>query len=120
MLALKRMALLSKSESCASPTSPGEGKTLKHIPLTLWDINLQHNETYKEVKKFTDCQLHSTSLPFLSDSVFSPEAEHALQTLEHKMQGPPHFTQCLKDQTVTSGSGARLSCHLTGTPQGSD
>lgn len=35
------------------------------------------------------------------------------------MQGPPQFTQSLKDQTVTSGSSARLSCHLTGTPQGS-
>ncbi|XP_011602461.2 myosin light chain kinase, smooth muscle [Takifugu rubripes] len=75
LLALKRMALLSKSESSASsPITPGE------------------------------------------ESPFSPEAEHALQTLEHKMQGPPQFTQSLKDQTVTSGSSARLSCHLTGYP----
>ncbi|XP_056870891.1 myosin light chain kinase, smooth muscle isoform X1 [Takifugu flavidus] len=75
LLALKRMALLSKSESSASPPiTPGE------------------------------------------ESPFSPEAEHALQTLEHKMQGAPQFTQSLKDQTVTSGSRARLSCHLTGYP----
>lgn len=31
------------------------------------------------------------------------------------MQGPPQFTQSLEDQEVTSGSSARLSCHLTGT-----
>lgn len=74
MLALKRMALLSKSDSCASPTSPGE------------------------------------------DSPLSPEAEHALQSLECKMQGPPQFTQSLEDQTVAQGSSARLSCHLTGYP----
>ncbi|XP_073350763.1 myosin light chain kinase, smooth muscle [Pagrus major] len=74
LLALKRMALLSKSDSTGSPTSPGE------------------------------------------DSPLSPEAEHALQSLERKMQGPPQFTQILADQTVTRGSSARLSCHLTGYP----
>ncbi|XP_036945092.1 myosin light chain kinase, smooth muscle isoform X1 [Acanthopagrus latus] len=74
LLALKRMALLSKSDSTTSPTSPGE------------------------------------------DSPLSPEAEHALQSLERKMQGPPQFTQSLEDQTVTQGSSARLSCHLTGYP----
>ncbi|KAM6904673.1 myosin light chain kinase, smooth muscle [Xenentodon cancila] len=74
MLALKRMALLSKSDSCASPTSPRED-----LPL-------------------------------------SPEAEHALQSLEREMQGPPQFTQSLEDQTLTQGSCARLSCHLTGYP----
>lgn len=74
LLALKRMALLSKSDSTTSPTSPGE------------------------------------------DSPLSPEAEQALQSLERKMQGPPKFTQSLEDQTVTQGSSARLSCHLTGYP----
>ncbi|KAF6736288.1 Myosin light chain kinase, smooth muscle [Oryzias melastigma] len=74
MLALKRMTLLSKSDSCASPTSPGEV------------------------------------------SLMSPEAQNALQSLERKMQGPPVFTQKLEDQTVTEGSSAHLSCHLTGYP----
>ncbi|XP_056258199.1 myosin light chain kinase, smooth muscle [Seriola aureovittata] len=74
MLALKRMALLSKSDSSGSPTSPG------------------------------------------GDSPLSPEAEHALQSLEQKMQGPPQFTQSLEDQTVAQGSSVRLSCHLTGYP----
>nr|XP_033501640.1 myosin light chain kinase, smooth muscle isoform X1 [Epinephelus lanceolatus] len=74
LLALKRMALLSKSDSSSSPTSPGE------------------------------------------DSPLSPEAEHALQSLERKMQGPPQFTQSLEDQTVAQGSSVRLSCHLTGYP----
>ncbi|XP_044036078.1 myosin light chain kinase, smooth muscle isoform X2 [Siniperca chuatsi] len=74
MLALKRMALLSKGDGSGSPNSPGE------------------------------------------DSPLSPEAEHALQSLELKMQGPPQFTQSLEDQTVAQGSSARLSCHLTGYP----
>ncbi|XP_034394860.1 myosin light chain kinase, smooth muscle isoform X3 [Cyclopterus lumpus] len=76
LLALKRMALLSKGDSSASgsPTSPGE------------------------------------------DSPLSPEAEHALLSLERKMQGPPHFTRSLEDQAATRGSSARLSCHLTGYP----
>ncbi|XP_062264613.1 myosin light chain kinase, smooth muscle [Platichthys flesus] len=75
MLALKRMALLSKGDSSpGSPTSAGENSPL------------------------------------------SPEAEHALLSLEQKMQGPPHFTQCLKDQRVAPGSSACLSCHLTGYP----
>ncbi|XP_060883383.1 myosin light chain kinase, smooth muscle isoform X2 [Labrus mixtus] len=74
LLALKRMALLSKSDSSGSPTSPGE------------------------------------------DSPLSPEAEHALQSLERQMQGPPNFTQSPKDQAVAQGSCARLSCHLTGYP----
>lgn len=73
MLALKRMALLSKSDSSGS-ISPVDGSPL------------------------------------------SPEAEDALQTLEKKMQGPPHFTETLRDQTVAVGSKARLSCHLTGYP----
>uniref|UniRef100_A0A3P8WKQ8 Myosin, light chain kinase 5 n=1 Tax=Cynoglossus semilaevis TaxID=244447 RepID=A0A3P8WKQ8_CYNSE len=67
MLALKRMALLSKSDSSASPTSP-------------------------------------------------ELAQHALQSLERKMQSRPHFTQCLEDQTVAQGSTACLTCHLTGYP----
>ncbi|XP_074512236.1 myosin light chain kinase, smooth muscle isoform X2 [Sebastes fasciatus] len=76
LLALKRMALLSKGDSSApgSPTSPGE------------------------------------------DAPLSPEAEHALLSLERKMQGPPRFTQSLEDQTVALGSGVHLSCHLTGYP----
>ncbi|XP_018558000.1 myosin light chain kinase, smooth muscle isoform X1 [Lates calcarifer] len=74
MLALNRMALLSRGESSTSPTSPG------------------------------------------GDSSLSPEAEHALQSLERKMQGPPQFTQTLEDQTVAKGSSARLSCHVTGYP----
>ncbi|XP_032393378.1 myosin light chain kinase, smooth muscle isoform X3 [Etheostoma spectabile] len=74
LLALKRMAQLSKSDISVSPTSPAED-----LPL-------------------------------------SPEAEHALQSLERKMQGPPQFIQGLEDQTVAPGSSARLSCHLTGYP----
>ncbi|KAM3598959.1 uncharacterized protein V6R79_024694 [Siganus canaliculatus] len=74
LLALKRMALLSKSDSSASLSSPG------------------------------------------ADSPLTPETEHALQSLEEKMQGPPQFTQSLEDQTVSPGSTARLSCHLTGYP----
>ncbi|XP_033999706.1 myosin light chain kinase, smooth muscle [Trematomus bernacchii] len=74
LLALKRMALLSKGDSSVSLTSPGED-----LPL-------------------------------------SPEAEHALQSLERKMQVPPQFTQSLEDLTVVQGSCARLSCHLTGYP----
>ncbi|XP_047428666.1 myosin light chain kinase, smooth muscle isoform X2 [Mugil cephalus] len=74
MLALKRMALLTKSDSSVSPTSPQQ------------DLSLD------------------------------PETEHALQSLERKMQGPPQFTQSLKDQTVAQGSSARLSCYLTGYP----
>lgn len=73
MLALKRMALLSKGDSSGS-TSPGE------------------------------------------DSPLTPEAEHALLSLERKMHGPPHFTHSLQDQTVAPGSAARLTCHLTGYP----
>ncbi|XP_017284900.1 myosin light chain kinase, smooth muscle isoform X2 [Kryptolebias marmoratus] len=72
--ALKRMALLSKSDSSGALTSPR-----KEEPL-------------------------------------SPEAEQALQSLEQKMQGPPQFTQSLEDRSVTQGSCARLSCHLTGYP----
>ncbi|XP_037544549.1 myosin light chain kinase, smooth muscle [Nematolebias whitei] len=72
MQALKRMALLSKSDSSATLTSPGK------------DVRL------------------------------SPEAEHALQSLEQKMQGPPQFTKSLEEQTVARGSCVRLSCHLTG------
>uniref|UniRef100_A0A3P9D773 Myosin, light chain kinase 5 n=1 Tax=Maylandia zebra TaxID=106582 RepID=A0A3P9D773_9CICH len=68
MLALKRMALLSKAEGSASPTTPGG------------------------------------------------EAEEALTSLELKLQEPPVFTKRLKDRTVTQGSSARLSCHLTGYP----
>ncbi|KAM4530121.1 myosin light chain kinase, smooth muscle isoform 3-T3 [Odontesthes bonariensis] len=75
MLALKRMALLSKSDDSASPTSIGEASPL------------------------------------------SPEAEHALESLERKMQGPPLFTQSLEDQAVAQGSCAHLICHLTGTHQ---
>ncbi|KAL6103230.1 uncharacterized protein ACO6RY_02672 [Pungitius sinensis] len=76
LLALKRMAVLSKGESSASasPTSP---RTV---------------------------------------SPLSPEAKHALQSLELKMQGPPQFTQTPADQTVDRGSRVRLSCHLTGYP----
>ncbi|CAJ1076168.1 myosin light chain kinase%2C smooth muscle isoform X1 [Xyrichtys novacula] len=74
LLALKRMALLSKSDSSGSPTSPGE------------------------------------------DSPLSPEAQHALQALEHRMHSPPKFTQSPEDQTVTRGSSACLSCHLEGYP----
>uniref|UniRef100_A0A3B4V3V6 Myosin, light chain kinase 5 n=1 Tax=Seriola dumerili TaxID=41447 RepID=A0A3B4V3V6_SERDU len=48
--------------------------------------------------------------------LYNPEAEHALQSLEQKMQGPPQFTQSLEDQTVAQGSSVRLSCHLTGYP----
>ncbi|KAG7243548.1 hypothetical protein INR49_011104 [Caranx melampygus] len=74
MLALKRMALLSRGDSTVSPTSSG------------------------------------------GDSPLSPEAEHALQSLEQKMQGPPQFTQTLEDQTVAQGSSVSLSCHLIGYP----
>ncbi|XP_068434941.1 myosin light chain kinase, smooth muscle [Clinocottus analis] len=76
LLALKRMALLTKVDSSASGslTSPVE------------------------------------------DSPLSPEAELALLSLERRMQGPPHFTQSLEDQTADQGSSARLSCHLTGYP----
>ncbi|XP_005920394.1 myosin light chain kinase, smooth muscle isoform X1 [Haplochromis burtoni] len=74
MLALKRMALLSKAEGSASPTTPG------------------------------------------GESPLSPEAEEALTSLELKLQEPPVFTKRLKDRTVTQGSSARLSCHLTGYP----
>ncbi|XP_029914606.1 myosin light chain kinase, smooth muscle isoform X2 [Myripristis murdjan] len=74
LLALKRMAMLSKGDNPVSPTSPGE------------------------------------------DSPLTPEAEHALQSLELKMQGPPQFSQSLEDQTVAQGSRACLSCHLTGYP----
>ncbi|CAL1587784.1 unnamed protein product [Knipowitschia caucasica] len=73
MLALKRMALLSKSDSSAS-TSPAD------------------------------------------EPPMSPEAEHALQTLERKLQGPPRFTEFLQDQSTSLGSSARLSCHLSGFP----
>lgn len=55
------------------------------------------------------------SPPSVPDLPLSPEAEHALLSLEHKLQGPPQFTQGLEDQTVAQGSSARLSCHLTGT-----
>uniref|UniRef100_A0A3Q3BAL8 Myosin, light chain kinase 5 n=1 Tax=Kryptolebias marmoratus TaxID=37003 RepID=A0A3Q3BAL8_KRYMA len=70
--ALKRMALLSKSDSSGALTSPRKGETIS--------------------------------------------AEQALQSLEQKMQGPPQFTQSLEDRSVTQGSCARLSCHLTGYP----
>ncbi|XP_070704824.1 myosin light chain kinase, smooth muscle [Pempheris klunzingeri] len=50
------------------------------------------------------------------DSPLSPETEHALQSLERRMQGPPQFSQILEDQTAAQGSSARLSCHLTGYP----
>uniref|UniRef100_A0A672HMR6 Myosin, light chain kinase 5 n=1 Tax=Salarias fasciatus TaxID=181472 RepID=A0A672HMR6_SALFA len=50
------------------------------------------------------------------NSSLSPEAEHALQSLERKMQGPPVFTRTLEDQTAVRGRGVRLSCHLTGYP----
>lgn len=119
LLALKRMALLSKSESTASPTVSGEGKTCFYLPLQ--DIYLPHKITLKSIAAIGSHTFSSMLLAcsFVSGSPFSPEAEHALETLEHKMQGPPQFIQGLKDQMVTSGSSARLSCHLTGTPQGS-
>ncbi|KAJ3601594.1 hypothetical protein NHX12_032562 [Muraenolepis orangiensis] len=69
LLALKRMALLSKSENPLSPVSPGE------------------------------------------ESPLTPEAEHALLSLEHKMQGAPWFSRVLEDQTVSSGSTGRLACY---------
>ncbi|KAM8824765.1 myosin light chain kinase, smooth muscle [Synchiropus picturatus] len=74
MLALKRMAMLSKGDSASSPVTPGEGNPL------------------------------------------SPEAVHALKSLEEKIQGPPKFTKTLAEQTVDRGACARLSCHLTGYP----
>ncbi|XP_077383103.1 myosin light chain kinase, smooth muscle [Festucalex cinctus] len=74
MLALKRMALLSKGDSTCSPTSPAE-----ECPMT-------------------------------------PETEDALLSLERKMQGPPHFTKTLQDQSVSTGASAHLDCHLTGYP----
>lgn len=74
MLALKRMALLSRGDSTVSPTSPA------------------------------------------GESPLSPEAEHALLSLEQKMQGPPQFTRSLEDQTVAQGSSVSLSCHLIGYP----
>uniref|UniRef100_A0A667X521 Myosin, light chain kinase 5 n=1 Tax=Myripristis murdjan TaxID=586833 RepID=A0A667X521_9TELE len=57
---------------------------------------------------------HFHLLPPTPDSPLTPEAEHALQSLELKMQGPPQFSQSLEDQTVAQGSRACLSCHLTG------
>ena len=48
----------------------------------------------------------------------TPEAEHAFLSLEHKMQGPPRFSQGLEDQAVSEGATGRLSCHLTGTSHG--
>ncbi|XP_024245940.1 myosin light chain kinase, smooth muscle isoform X2 [Oncorhynchus tshawytscha] len=74
LLALKRMALLSKADGPGSPTTPAE------------------------------------------DSPLSPEAEQALQSLEVKLQGVPQFSLTPTDQTVSQGSTARLSCHLTGYP----
>ncbi|CAN9505491.1 unnamed protein product [Ophioblennius macclurei] len=74
LLALKRMALLSKTDSCASLTSPKQ------------------------------------------DSPLSPEAEHALQSLDLKMQEPPVFVEGLEYQTVAPGSSVRMSCRLTGYP----
>ncbi|XP_054616321.1 myosin light chain kinase, smooth muscle isoform X2 [Dunckerocampus dactyliophorus] len=50
------------------------------------------------------------------DSPLTPETEDALISLERKMQGPPDFTKTLQDQTVSVGSSAHLSCHLTGYP----
>ncbi|XP_062303102.1 myosin light chain kinase, smooth muscle isoform X1 [Osmerus eperlanus] len=50
------------------------------------------------------------------ESPMSPEAEQALQSLDVKLQGPPQFSEPLKDQTTATGSTARLSCHLTGYP----
>nr|XP_057904883.1 myosin light chain kinase, smooth muscle isoform X2 [Doryrhamphus excisus] len=50
------------------------------------------------------------------DSPLTPETEDALISLERKMQGPPKFTKTLQDQTVSVGSSAHLSCHLTGYP----
>nr|XP_046186761.1 myosin light chain kinase, smooth muscle-like [Oncorhynchus gorbuscha] len=74
LLALKRMALLSKADGPGSPTIPAE------------------------------------------DSPLSPEAEQALQSLEVKLQKVPQFSLTPTDQTVSQGSTARLSCHLTGYP----
>lgn len=108
-MALKRMALLSKGDSTASPTSPRESKISSFYYL-IWTILVL-------ISLYSNPRLSTTSsfLPFfVVDSPLSPEAEHALQSLERKMQGPPQFTQSLEDQTVAQGSKARLSCNLTG------
>lgn len=103
MQALQRMALLSKSDSSGSLMSPKKGETIFTFLL----------------EKFYLPELNCFFLFFFGflDEPLSPEAEQALQSLERKMQGPPGFTQTLKDQTVTQGSCARLSCHLTGMHQ---
>lgn len=105
LLALKRMTLLSKGDnSSTTPTSPGQGSTIAlfccYPQVQPWCHTVP--EFYN---LFTQC---------LAESPLSPEAMHALQSLEHKMQEPPQFTQSLQDQTVAQGSSARLTCHLRG------
>lgn len=107
MLALKRMALLSKGDSSVALTSPQQGEA--HAVFNYFISTIL-------ISWFKPAHL-SSSLVLLSllDLALSPEAEHALQSLERKMQGPPQFTQSLEDQTVAQGSSVHLECYLTGT-----
>lgn len=105
LLALKRMALLSKGDSSSTtPTSPREGETS-----LLLHSHFKFHPWWVAVPQFSNL-----FTGFIPESPLSPEAMQALESLEHKMQGPPQFTQSLEDQTVAAGSTARLSCHLTG------
>ncbi|XP_061605560.1 myosin light chain kinase, smooth muscle isoform X3 [Phyllopteryx taeniolatus] len=95
MLALKRMALLSKGDSTSSPTSPAEGDA----SLLVFSYLLFH--------------ILPSFLPG-SERPLTPETKDALLSLERKMRGPPRFSKTLQDQTVSAGDSARLDCHLTG------
>ncbi|XP_035261423.1 myosin light chain kinase, smooth muscle isoform X1 [Anguilla anguilla] len=50
------------------------------------------------------------------DSVLTPEAEHALKSLEEQLQCEPRFSQVLKDQTQPQGAKVHLTCHIQGYP----
>lgn len=109
LLALKRMALLSKGDSNTSTTSPRQGKANFFIV-----IFLLLGSTWMHIGPVVP-NVFSVFLPLVPESLLSPQAMHALKSLEDKMQGPPQFTKSLQDQTVAPGSSARLSCHLAGT-----
>lgn len=54
---------------------------------------------------------------FSEETVWSPEAEEAIQSLDKQLQSEPHFQQALKDITLRKGETAQMACLVDGYPQ---
>ncbi|ROI15119.1 Myosin light chain kinase, smooth muscle [Anabarilius grahami] len=111
LLALKRMALLSKPEASAN-LSPVDGeKEIKHEQKK----SVCFRKTGKALLALKRMAL--LSKPEASANL-SPvdETDKAMQSLELKLQCKPEFSKTLSDLTVPQGSSAQLSCLITGYP----